>query len=178
MRKWHRWISLPSLLFLLVLSSSGLVLQVQGYLNDDEENSEKLEQQKSKIKLSLLNGYAAKVVLAQKAVFSKIGDVEIKKFEVELRHSPPSISFYTDGTYPKIFQINSETFQIISEKPDDEDHFWVKLHSGELLGDAGRGMGVFAGLSLLFLTLSGFWIYLQMYRRRTKSGPAWKRFFW
>ncbi len=178
MRKWHRWISLPALLFLLILSTSGLVLQVQGYLNDDEENSEKLEQQKSRIKLSSLHDYATKFELAQKAVLSKSGDVEIKKFEVELRHSPPMISLYTDETHPRIFQVNAETSQIISEKLDDTDRFWVKLHSGELLGDAGRGMGVFAGLSLLFLTVSGFWIYLQMYRRRPKSGPRWKIFFW
>lgn len=178
MRKWHRLVSLPAFVFLLVVSISGLVLQVQSFFNDDEEKSEQLKSQNSKIFLKSSMDYSSKLEAAQKVLLSKIGNVDIKKIEVELRQTPPIFSFYVDQTHPKVFQINSETGQILSEKDDNADNFWIKLHSGEIFGDAGRSTGIFSGLALLFLTLSGFWVYVQMFRRRPKVGPALKRFFW
>lgn len=178
MRKWHRWISIPAIIFLLLVAVSGLVLQVKGFLNDDEEKAEQIESQKSKVSLNSSLELASKFGSAQKAVLSKYGNIDIKKVEIELRQSPAVISLYTDEAQPRVFLIDADTSQIISEKPDNTDTFWIKLHSGELWGDAGRSVGVFSGLALLFLTISGCWIYFQMYQRRPKNSPLWKRIFW
>ncbi len=178
MRKWHRWISIPAIVFLLVVSVSGLVLQVKGFLNEDEEKAEQIESQKSKVSLNSSLELATKFGLAKKAILSKYGNIDIKKVEIELRQSPAIISLYTDEDKPRVIQIDADTFQFISEKPDNTDTFWIKLHSGELLGDAGRSVGIFSGLALLFLTISGCWIYFQMYQRRPKNSPLWKRVFW
>lgn len=178
MRKWHRWLSIPALIFLIVVSISGLILQVQGFLNEDEEKTEQLENQKSKILLSSALNYSGTVEAAQKILISKTGDVVIKKIEIEFRQDPSVVSVYTDEKIPRIFQIDAKSGQIISEKLDNSDKFWIKLHSGELYGDFGRSTGIFSGLALLFFSISGFWIYFQMYKRRPKQGPLWKRIFW
>ncbi len=178
MRKWHRWISLPAILFLLVVSASGLVLHVKALLNDDEESAEKLEDVKSKVSLSSLATQFAMVDRTRQAVLAKYGDIKIKKVEVELRQTPSTVAFSTDEVQPKVIVVNSETSIILSERATDDDRFWIRLHSGEILGDLGRSAGIFSGLALLFLTLSGFWIYLKMYRTRNKTTSWWSRLFW
>lgn len=178
MRKWHRWLSVPALIFLIIVSISGLVLQVQGFLNEDEEQREQLDNQKSKILLSSAMNYSETLETAQKIILRKAGDIKIKKIEMEFRQEPSTVSVYTDEESPRIFQINTKTGQIISEKLDNSNKFWIKLHSGELYGDFGRSTGIFSGLALLFFSISGFWIYFQMFKRRPKQGPLWKRIFW
>jgi uncharacterized iron-regulated membrane protein len=50
------------------------------------------------------------------------------------------------------------------------------LHSGFLFGTWARLLDLLAGLSLIFLSASGLWMYLQMYKRRRVGGRA--GFFW
>lgn len=50
------------------------------------------------------------------------------------------------------------------------------LHSGDYFGIPTRLMNLFAGFSLAFLSLSGLWIYFDMFRKRLKGGrksPIW-----
>ena len=49
---------------------------------------------------------------------------------------------------------------------EDIKHF----HSGEMFGVTGRLMNLFAGLSLVFLDVSGLVVYLQMWNRRRAAG--------
>jgi uncharacterized iron-regulated membrane protein len=54
---------------------------------------------------------------------------------------------------------------------------WKKLHRGDYFGMSGRVMDLLSGLALLFLTISGITMYLQLYRARRKanrSGLFWK----
>ena len=88
--------------------------------------------------------------MAQKILINKTGDIEVKKIEIEFRQDPSIVSVYTDEKSPRIFQIDAKSGQIISEKLDNSDKFWIKLHAGELYGDFGRSTGIFFGLALLF----------------------------
>ena len=177
MRKWHRWLSIPSILFLSVVAVSGLVLQVQGFLNGDEEASEKLADTKSTVTATDM---AARINFqsAQAALTAKAGNVHLKKVEIDFRSTPSTLTFYTEEPLPKEIQMEAATYKIISEKDFSENNFWIKLHSGEILGDAGRAVGIFGGLALLSLIISGAWIYFQMYSRRASGSPFWKRIFW
>lgn len=56
-------------------------------------------------------------------------------------------------------------------------HEWVKhFHSGELLGLPARLLDLIAGLSLVFLSGSGIWMYVELWRKRAKSGR--RTLFW
>ena len=56
-------------------------------------------------------------------------------------------------------------------------HEWVKhFHSGYLFGLPARFLDLFAGLSLIFLSVSGITMYVEMYGKRRKSGRT--ALFW
>lgn len=56
-------------------------------------------------------------------------------------------------------------------------HEWMKhFHSGELFGLPARMLDLLAGLSLVFLSVSGLWMYVEMWRKRAVSGR--KTLFW
>lgn len=51
------------------------------------------------------------------------------------------------------------------------------LHSGESFGPVGVAISVLSGLALMFFSISGLWLYVQMWRFRQdrKLAPRW---FW
>ncbi len=52
-----------------------------------------------------------------------------------------------------------------------EEHELVKrIHRGDVFGVPGRLMDVFAGCSLVFLSISGLSMYLDLWRRRKRMG--------
>jgi uncharacterized iron-regulated membrane protein len=50
------------------------------------------------------------------------------------------------------------------------------IHSGEMFGLSGQFMSLFAGLSLLFLSISGVTVYIEMWLHRRAAGRG--GFFW
>ena len=67
-------------------------------------------------------------------------------------------------------------------KPDPNGaRAWVgflhHLHGGEEFGPAGIAVSIAAGLALVFFSVSGLWLYLQMWRNRKARAqqPGW---FW
>ncbi|MBC2667399.1 PepSY domain-containing protein [Novosphingobium flavum] len=51
-----------------------------------------------------------------------------------------------------------------------------QFHRGDLFGLGGRWLILFAGLSLVYLSLSGVWMWFQLYRKRRGNGR--KELFW
>ncbi len=51
------------------------------------------------------------------------------------------------------------------------------LHSGETFGPVGTAISVLSGLALVFFSISGIWLYVQMWANRSKRSlkPRW---FW
>ena len=66
----------------------------------------------------------------------------------------------TEPSYPK------SGFPLGVQVHENVKHF----HSGEMFGLPGQAMNLFAGLSLLFLSISGIVMYLDMWLKRHKSG--------
>ena len=55
--------------------------------------------------------------------------------------------------------------------------FIQHLHSGEAFGPAGVVIVTLAGLGMVFFSISGLWMYLQMWRNRKQRGLT-PRWFW
>lgn len=51
------------------------------------------------------------------------------------------------------------------------------LHSGETFGPVGTAISLLTGLALLFFSVSGIWLYVQMWRFRKDRGLA-PRWLW
>ena len=56
--------------------------------------------------------------------------------------------------------------------------FLHHLHSGEQFGPAGIIISILSGLGLIFFAISGMWMYVQMYRRRSHRHSHPRRLFW
>jgi uncharacterized iron-regulated membrane protein len=65
-------------------------------------------------------------------------------------------------------------------KPPEQSINWHYLlqdiHAGYILGPTGRVINVLCGVIFLILSITGTWVYIDMFRRRLKSGK-WQ-FFW
>jgi uncharacterized iron-regulated membrane protein len=57
-------------------------------------------------------------------------------------------------------------------------HFITDLHSGERFGVAGQLISLVSGLALLFFAFSGLWMYVQMFRARSRRERAEHPVFW
>ena len=51
------------------------------------------------------------------------------------------------------------------------------LHSGEIFGPLGVVISILTGLSLIFFSFSGLWLYIHMWRQR-RARKAIPRWFW
>ena len=56
--------------------------------------------------------------------------------------------------------------------------FLHHLHSGEQFGPVGIIISILSGLGLIFFAISGMWMYVQMYRRRSHRHSHPRRLFW
>ncbi len=56
----------------------------------------------------------------------------------------------------------------------EEHELMKRIHRGDVFGLTGRFMDLFAGLSLIYLSASGLWMYIDLKRRRgaVRTGPA------
>ena len=74
-----------------------------------------------------------------------------------------------------------ETMTCRAKPPKDGARAWVgylhHLHSGEEFGPAGTALSILSGIALMFFSLSGLWLYVQMWRNRKERAlkPGW---FW
>ncbi len=57
-----------------------------------------------------------------------------------------------------------------------EHELMKQIHRGDALGMPGRLLDVFAGLSLIFLSISGLWMYVDTLRKRKRAGRS--ELFW
>ena len=55
--------------------------------------------------------------------------------------------------------------------------FFHHLHSGETFGPLGVGISLLSGFAMIFFSVSGLWMYIQMWRHRAARSlkPGW---FW
>lgn len=74
-----------------------------------------------------------------------------------------------------------ETMTCRPKPPKDSARAWVgylhHLHSGEEFGPAGTVISILSGLALIFFSLSGVWVYVQMWLHR-KERALKPRWFW
>ncbi len=52
----------------------------------------------------------------------------------------------------------------------------MHIHSGEFFGKFGNAIGLICGLALFFFSISGLWMYWQMFQARSKNGR--RAVFW
>ncbi len=175
MRKWHRWISIVALVFLLSVGITGVMLQFQQFFGEEEAQREKLATLTSTYSLDTpAADIAAKLERARTAVRAKVGSEKLDAVEMQLKGEHPTITLHVVGSQPRRFVVNADTGAIEKYEPDERESFLLRLHTGEVLGDGGVVAGMFWGTALVALTITGGILYWQMCRARAKV-KGWKR---
>ena len=183
MRKIHRWVSLPACLFLLVVAITGALFQATKLFGGDEAERENQASAVSRYTLARAPGDVAVMIdRAMKAVAAATGksaaDVRLNSIDLQFKADPQRVVVYaaTSGGEGERFTVDAATGAILSREADGES-LLVRIHTGEVFGDAGVFMGLLWGTAMVVLTVTGVWLYWKMYRARA-SVKGWRRIFW
>jgi len=180
MRSYHRGAAALAAVFLLIVSATGVILQVQKLTGGDPDSGGREEGGRAGALTTAMPSpvYAALIARTLDAARSRapasavssvslIGDADDLKGAVVLAGDPP-----------RTITVDARSGRLIGDERRDKDSLILRIHSGEVLGEPGVFLGILWGLALVILSLTGGWVYLAMYRRRRrasgKGGPFWK----
>jgi len=97
---------------------------------------------------------------------------------IEMRFSGQDVRATIGPGGPNGVMVNARTGEATTPVPKRADYHYVlqDLHAGYFAGTAGRIISAFAAISLLVLGVSGLFVYVGMFVRRTRNGQ--RNLFW
>ena len=181
-RKIHRWLSIVGIVFFLSVSLTGIWMQAEAIFGEDEAAREAMAEIVSPASLSApMSLNPALLDKARNAVLARFGNRPVASVDWVIKAPVPAYVFHLDGAEPVKVTVNAATAAIIKSEPDGED--WVmRLHTGEILGDGGKFLGLAWGLALVAMSITGIILYIKMLQARRAGSAAkvtgWRRYFW
>lgn len=180
-RKLHRWLGFAAAILFLYVAATGVILQVQQIFGPEEAEKEALAKLTSPVSLSQHLGPDSALEHARLVVFQRFGNRPVDAIDWQIKGPRQFFTFHLGGPDPLKVEVNAVQERITSVESDEED-FFIRLHSGEIIGDGGKVLGLGWGLGLVFMVVTGFVVYLQIHRARQKKertrGSGWRRWFW
>lgn len=171
MRKYHRWISVIAALFLVVVGTTGVVLQVQRLVGGEEEQEREREaatgiEAAPRVAPSLL--LSRTLAAAQRRAPGRA----LASIELLPGGDEPKGVVILAGDHARKITVNGRDGGVVQDEPYEAESLILRIHSGAIFGEPGVFLGILWGLALVGLSLTGVWVYLDLYRRRRKSGKG------
>ena len=170
MRRYHRWFSFPLILFLFVVTMTGVVLQ-------GEEVAKISEARPAASGASALPEDA--VVLAQlgKALQqTRAANPDLAAQRIELNYSrgqaKARLAVQPRGGASVEVDMKTGETKVVTAPPPSLHVMMIQLHTGRLLGPVGLVIMMLVSLVFLVLTITGFMVYLDMWKRRRKAAKS------
>jgi len=177
MRKYHRWVSAVAAIFLLFVSVTGVILQVQRLTGEDSE-ADSGERTPSALTTAMPTPtYAALVSRTIDAARERAPNAAITSVVLRGEGSAIQGVVQLPGDPLREIVVDARSGRVVSDERHEAESIIRRIHSGEILGEPGVVLGILWGLALVVLLISGGWVYLDMYRRRTK-GSGRRGLFW
>ena len=179
MRQYHRWVSILAAIFLLVVSVTGVILQVQKLTGDDADANEHAVA--PAIAGSLTTAmtpaeYAALLTRTLDAARSRAPNSPVTSVLLKMDGGSVQGVVALPGDPPRQLVVDARSGRVLSDERREHDSLVMRLHSGEILGESGVVLGILWGSALVILSVTGGWVYLDMYRRRRKAAK--RGLFW
>lgn len=193
-RSLHRWVAIVAAVFLLNVSISGTLLSIDSvglgiYMKSHQDPSKPGRQ----FPFGMVGDLSSPL---QDAQLPAMLQSTLSSFHAEHSSSPVKVlrlRYYNgmpqglviygagDDTRQVVYNTATGTRTSTTEPGYPYTGFplgwkWHELvkqiHRGDIIGIPGRFMDLFAGFSLVFLSLSGLVMYLDLWRRRRRAGKS------
>ena len=180
MRKIHRWLGVPAALFLLLASFTGVWLECVRFFGAEETERERIRDLTSPVTAQSVGvEFGASFDKARAAAASTAGAQPLDKMVWQLKGDAPTVTFFFGPQGEQAgrrVSVNARTGEVMGVGDYAEDSLILRLHSGEAFGDGGMVLGMFWGVSLFVLTITGIIIYFRMKPRTPRTGI--RKVFW
>jgi uncharacterized iron-regulated membrane protein len=184
-RKWHRWIALPAVIFLLWAAATGVVVALTEFFGEEEALRERTRDLVSPVTVqSPPAAWADPLGRAMQAVAARTAGAPVDKVLLQFKGDQPTVTVFTGkptGGEDRKFVVDARTGAVLAEEGYADKPLLYRLHSGEAFGDGGLVGSMLWGLALFALALTGLTMYVRILRARQASGAAAggvRRFFW
>jgi uncharacterized iron-regulated membrane protein len=175
MRQIHRWISFPLILFLFLVTATGVVLQYQ-------ELEELGEPERPKPTASALPDDAVLLAQVQKALAAARAakaNFPAQRLDLDFSGGDAKARFGVAPRGGPSIEVNLKSGEAkVEMQPKPNLHVqMIQLHTGKMFGPVGLVIMGLVSLIFLVLTVTGFLVYFNMWRRRNgagKGGLFWK----
>jgi uncharacterized iron-regulated membrane protein len=174
LRQIHRWISFPLIIFLFLVTATGVVLQFQ-------ELGELGEQERPKPTASALPEDALLLAQVQEALVAARAakaDFPAQRLDLDFSDGDAKARFGVSPRGGPSIEIDLKSGQANLEmKPTPNLHVqMIQLHTGKMFGPFGLVVMGLVSLIFLVLTVTGFIVYFNMWQRRKAAGK--RGLFW
>lgn len=180
-RQIHRWVGLGAAILFLSVTTTGILLQVEQIFGPKEALKEHLMDLTSPFSLeSRLEVDQRTLGRARMTLLRRLGNRPLDGIEWQIKGEAQLFIFHLGGADPIDATVEIESGRVVRIE-SGEENLLLRLHSGEALGDGGKVLGLFWGLALLLMILSGLSVYWQVYkarRRASKGRLGWRGLFW
>ena len=177
MRKYHRWVSAVAAIFLLFVSITGVVLQVQRLTGEDADAEAGTRKPSALTTAVPTSAYAALISSTLDAARLRAPNEPIASVMLRGEGSAVQGVVQFPGDPLREIIVDARSGRVVSDERHEAESLILRIHSGEVLGKPGVVFGVLWGVALVVLLLSGGWVYLDMHRRRRK-GSGKSGLFW
>jgi uncharacterized iron-regulated membrane protein len=178
-RRWHRWIAFPASIFLLWAGSTGVIVAFTEFFGEEEALREATRDQVSPVTLtSAQSAWSDPIARAIASATTRSAGAPIDKMEIQFKGPEPKVTLFTGkltGGKDRKLVFDAKTGSLVSDETYADKPLLYRLHSGEAFGDGGLVVAMFWGLTLVILTITGFIIYVKLWR---PGAVGMKRVFW
>jgi uncharacterized iron-regulated membrane protein len=174
MRQIHRWISFPLILFLFIVTLTGVVLQVEemGSIGGGPPAPPSTS--------SLPDDRALAALIQQAAATARTAkpDLAAQVVSLDFSNGNQKARFGVSPRGGASVEVDLKTGKTrVQDKPQPSLHgTMIQLHTGRMFGPGGLILMGVVSLIFLVLTATGFIVYLNMWLHRRKAGRG--NLFW
>ena len=173
-RKIHRWLSFPLAIFFLLVTITGIYLQIVELEHGLEPSRPIVQQSSFPSDEVLLKDIKKAIEMARQSNST----FPSEKLEISYLGGKATINLATTNRLGPSMKVNLSTGEVITvnRPPRTLRTYFLLFHSGKFFGPTGTFIMLITGICLFILTITGIWEYIKMYKRRSKTGN--KAFFW
>lgn len=174
MRRLHRWFSFPMIVFVIAVTVTGIYLQAAEIIAAGGGSAEARPERSAPAASSVQADMAQALAIASQLK----PNFPVQKVEISYRGDSPQAVISTNQRIgPSVtVDLASAEATYVERPPRNLRTIFILLHSGKYFGTVGLVLIMLASLVLLVLSVTGIWVYAEMWSRRRKLGKA--DWFW